>query len=97
LTGFADPTHAVDRCFEHKNFASVSRAIDKSKAFAGGSILLKFTIPAGTRAMVMPKQSWEKEILMGTNGVFKVDKVVNGEAHGVKHIVHCTYLGTKTG
>jgi hypothetical protein len=80
----------------HKNFASVSRDMNTSKSFANGSVIIKFTLPAGARALTMPKQDWEKEILMGTNSVFKVDKVVNGSEHGVKHVIHCTYLGTKT-
>lgn len=105
LTGFDDPGKSVGRCFEHKNFASASRSLDTAKAFAGyyhgnnsaDHVLLKFTMPAGTNGIVMPKQDWEREIVLDRNIMFKVDKVEQNPVGGgkAKHIIHCTYLGKR--
>jgi hypothetical protein len=94
LTGFDDPEKGVGRCFEHVNFASCSRDMKISKAF-GSNVLLKFTIAAGTKSIVLGSQVGEKEVVLPDKGIFRIDKVEAGGAHGVKHLVHVTYLGTK--
>ena len=47
ILGSQDLASAVGKAFVHKSFASVSRAVEKSVAFAGGETLLKFNVPAG--------------------------------------------------
>ena len=94
LTGFDDPKQAVGRCFEHGNFASCSRSHSKANSFGGGNILMKFTVPAGSRGITMRKQSWERELLLDKSSMFRVDKIEAG-AEGAKHVVHCTFLGYK--
>lgn len=96
LSGFDDPAKSVGRAFVHKNFASISRSESKARDF-GEQVMLKMTIPAGTRGLVMGKQDWEREIMLQANSVFRIDKVeqkvgANGNA---KHLVHVTYMGTK--
>lgn len=95
ITGFDDPQQAVGRCFEHKNFASVSRSIDKAHDF-GTQTVLHFTVPAGTPGIVMPKQNWEREIIMNARSMFRVDKVEQKMVgSNATRVVHCTYLGTR--
>ena len=95
LTGFDDPQQAVGRTFEHKNFASVSRSQQTAAGF-GTQTMLHFTVPAGTPGIVMPKQNWEREIVLNARSMFKVDKVEQKVINGhTRHIVHCTYLGTR--
>lgn len=97
LTGFSDPQEAVGRSFEHKNFASCSRAIGTSKIF-GDRTMLRFTVPAGTNGWVMGGQKdGEREIVLGTRSMFKVDRVeqIANSYGGVKHVIHCTYLGVR--
>lgn len=95
LTGFDDPQQAVGRTFEHKNFASVSRSQQTAAGF-GTTTILHFTVPAGTPGVVMPKQNWEREIVLNARSMFKVDKVEQKVVNGhTRHIVHCTYLGTR--
>lgn len=85
LTGFDDPEDAVGRCFEHTNFASVSRDKGVSSAF-GTKTMLKFTIPAGSPGIVLGNQYGEKEIVLPPRSVFRVDKVE-------ENMVYVTYLG----
>jgi len=101
LTGFDDPQEAVGRCFEHKNFASVSRSQQTAKNF-GEKVMLNFTVPAGTNAAVMGGQAtgdtghFEREMVLSARSMFQVDKVEQKVVNGVtKHIVHCTYLGVR--
>lgn len=96
LSGFDDPAKSVGRAFVHKNFASISRSESKARDF-GEDVMLKMTIPAGTRGLVMGKQDWEREIMLQANSVFKIEKVeqkvtASGKA---QHLVHVTYMGTK--
>jgi hypothetical protein len=102
VTGFGDPQEAVGRAFVHKNFASVSRSESKAKDF-GDQTVLSFTIPAGTPGVVMKGQASnenlvEREIMMDSNSMFRVEKVVQSvnKYGGTSHVVHCTYLGRKT-
>lgn len=101
VTGFADPQEAVGRAFVHKNFASVSRSEGTARHF-GDRTVLSFTIPAGTPGVVMKGQSHndslvEREIMMDSNSMFRVEKVVQsvGSDGTARHVIHCTYLGTK--
>jgi|GEM_PF-2789148 hypothetical protein len=96
LSGFDDPAKSVGRAFVHMNFASISRSESKARDF-GEDVMLKMTIPAGTRGLVMGKQDWEREIMLQANSVFKIEKVeqkvtASGKA---QHLVHVTYMGTK--
>ncbi len=96
LSGFDDPAKSVGRAFVHKNFASISRSEAKARDF-GEQVMLKMTIPAGTRGLVMGKQDWEREIMLQANSVFRIDKVeqkVTGSGKA-QHLVHVTYMGTK--
>lgn len=96
LSGFDDPAKSVGRAFVHKNFASISRSEAKARDF-GEEVMLKMTIPAGTRGLVMGKQDWEREIMLQANSVFRIDKVeqkVTGSGKA-QHFVHVTYMGTK--
>jgi hypothetical protein len=94
LTGFDDPAQAVGRCFEHKNFASVSRRRETSLNF-GSQTLLKFTLPAGTPGIVMGGQNGgEREIVLNASSMFRIDKVEQN-AEGAKTLVHVTYLGVR--
>jgi hypothetical protein len=97
LTGFKDPSDAIGRSFEHKNFASCSRSDDTSKFFGNPetqtAVMLKFTIPAGVKGLVLGDQgpSGEKEIVLPPRGVFKIKKVT---LVGKGHVVEVEYLGT---
>lgn len=98
ITGFADPQQAVGKGFVHKSFASVSRNKQTSVNFAKDQTLLKFTVPAGTRGQFMPGQNGgEREIVLDSHSIFRIDKVEDGQSHGVKHLVHVTYLGRREG
>lgn len=98
LTGFDDPEAAIGRCFEHKNFASVSRSLDTAKAF-GSETVLHFTIPAGVRGVVMGGQKnktsgpTEREILLDARTMFRIRKI---EKSGNRHVVYCTYIGSRS-
>lgn len=96
LSGFDDPAKSVGRAFVHKNFASISRSQQKARDF-GEDVMLKMTIPAGTRGLVMGKQNWEREIMLQANSVFRIDKVEQKVTPSGKaqHFVHVTYMGTK--
>jgi len=101
LTGFDDPQEAVGRCFEHKNFASVSRNKQTAQNF-GQKVMLRFTVPAGTNAAILGGQSpadtghFEREMVLDSKSMFQVDKVEQVSAGGqASHIVHCTYLGIR--
>jgi hypothetical protein len=97
LTGFDDPAQAVGRCFEHKNFASVSRHFQTSAAF-GDKVMLKMTLKAGTPGLVLGGQgtSGEAEIVLDHSSMFRVDKVEQNPYGGdAKHVVHVTYLGVR--
>lgn len=86
LTGFDNPEDAVGRCFEHTNFASVSRKKGVSSAF-GTKTMLKFTVPAGSPGIVLGNQiDGEQEIVLPARSVFRIDKVEG-------NMVHVTYLG----
>jgi len=96
LTGFDNPDDAVGRMFEHKNFASCSRAKITSDFFASGfgkeETLLRFTIPAGVNGIVMKvgQTSGEKEIVLPQKSSFRIDKV---EQKDGKNYLDVTYLG----
>lgn len=101
LSGFDDPQEAVGRCFEHKNFASASRSESQARAF-GERTVLHFTVPAGSPGVVMGGQSYsddpprEREILLDSNIMFRVDKVEQKViGNNTRHVVHCTYLGKR--
>jgi len=101
LTGFDDPTQAIGRCFEHRNFASVSRNRQTSLGF-GDNVLMKMTMPAGTPGLVVGGQSagdggnhHEKEIILGPRSMWRIDKYEKG-GEGAQHLIHCTYLGERT-
>lgn len=101
LTGFADPSDSVGRCFEHKNFASISRRKQTSLNF-GSNVLMKMTIPAGTPGLVVGGQTdgdggkhSEKEIILGPYSMWRIDKYEKG-AQGANHLIHVTYLGERT-
>lgn len=99
LSGFEDAEHSVGRLFEHKNFASCSRNKTTSEHFGGsGATMLKFTIPAGVKALVMKDQdSYEREIVLPDRAIFRIDKVEQaaGNYGKAKHVIHVTYLGTR--
>jgi len=98
LTGFDNPDDAVGRMFEHKNFASCSRAQSVANDFAESGpgneeqTLLRFTIPAGVNGIVMRRgqTSWEKEIVLPQKSSFRIDKV---EQKDGKNYLDVTYLG----
>jgi hypothetical protein len=96
LSGFDDPAKSVGRAFVHKNFASISRSEAKARDF-GEDVMLKMTIPAGTRGLVMGKQDWEREIMLQANSVFRIEKVEQKVSSSGKaqHLVHVIYMGTK--
>jgi hypothetical protein len=91
VTGFGIEEDAIGRCFTHANIASTSRDIGVSKCF-GSTTMLKFTIPAGAKGMVLGSQGVEKETILPANCAFRIDKIEKG-AMGCGHLVHCTYLG----
>lgn len=99
LSGFEDAEHSIGRCFEHKNFASVSRDKNVAKKF-GEDIMLQFTIPAGTPGFVLGGQEYsENEIVLSDKSVFRIDKVekkphphVSGKT---QHHLHVTYMGVR--
>lgn len=106
LSGFDDPAQAVGRCFEHKNFASVSRSPQTAEAF-GQDTMMEFTLKAGTPAYPLPWASeteskghygGERELVLADRSMFRIDKVIEeqhpGKPPGTKrHRVFVTYLG----
>lgn len=106
LSGFDDPAQAVGRCFEHKNFASVSRSPKTAENF-GDDTMMEFTLKAGTPAYPLPwpgeKSSkygggGERELVLSDRSMFRIDKVIEeqhpGKAPGTKrHRIFVTYLG----
>lgn len=101
LSGFEDAESSVGRCFEHKNFASISRNRDCSEGFAGkgGShkkILMKMTVPAGANGLVLGSQNVgsEAEIVLPDKCTFRIDKVEPWD-NGKGHFIHVTYLGVR--
>jgi hypothetical protein len=91
LSGFSDPEDSVGRSFVHKNFASCSRDIAVSKNF-GSKCVLKFTLPAGAKSIVLGGQYSEKETVLPRNATFRIDKVEQGK-NGCQNLVHVTYIG----
>jgi hypothetical protein len=94
LSGFDDPEHSVGRCFEHKNFASVSRSEKIARGF-GERTLLKLTLPAGSKGFALGGQDVEREIVLPARSIFRIDKVEKVENMSDRHIVHVTYMGER--
>lgn len=85
----------VGHVFTDKGFMSTSTSktvANKFKNGSGASTVLHLSLPAGTRAMLMPQFNWEKEVLLPRNSTFKITKVV---PDGKTTHLHLTYLGTK--
>jgi hypothetical protein len=97
LTGFKDPSDAIGRAFEHKNFASISRSENTAKFFGDPqtqtAVMLKMTIPAGVKGLTLGDQgpTSEKEIVLPPRGIFKIKNVT---LIGKGHLVEVEYLGT---
>lgn len=101
LSGFDDPEQSVGRCFEHANFASVSRDRGVSESFAGkgssgAKVLMKLTIPAGATGMVLGNQHGEAEVVLPDKCTFRIDEVEPWD-NGKGHFIHVTYLGVRDG
>jgi hypothetical protein len=95
ISGFDDEKKAIGRCFLHKNFASISRRSETSAGFAHGHTIMKFTIPAGTKAITMPGQiNSERETVLNEASMWRIDKITHNE-YGCKNVVHCTFIGYK--
>jgi hypothetical protein len=56
---------------------------------------MKFTIPAGTKAITMPGQiNSERETVLNEASMWRIDKITHNE-YGCKNVVHCTFIGYK--
>lgn len=105
VTSFTDPQEIVGRSFVYDSFTSVSRSQAMAEKF-GTDTMMKFTIPAGTKGIVMRGQrDYEREIVLGPNTVYRVTKVEqkaipktlpSGDVSSfARYILHCEYLGEK--
>ena len=102
LTKFKNPQDAIGQCFEHANFASISRDRSVSEGFARHTsepscCLMKFTLPAGAEASLTYDQTtYERELLLHEKSTWRIDKVEESKL-GSKpvHIISITYLGKR--
>lgn len=107
IIGTLDPSEAIGRTFVHKGFASTSRNEKIATQFAKGKTLIKFNLPAGVSAMVMPSQSTapidktvpsymsnkdEAEVVLNDHAMFRIDKIEQNVGR-IKCILHVTWLG----
>ena len=100
LSGFDDLKESEGRVFEHKNYASISREKSVSETFANWksnhspSVMLKMTVPAGAKGVVLGAQSsGEKEIVLPRRCSFRIDSVE--KKSDKKWICHVTYVGVR--
>ena len=100
LSGFDDLKESEGRVFEHKNYASISRRVEISRSFAGWSsdyspsVLLKMTVPAGAKGVVLGDQmGGEDEIVLPRRCSFRIDSVEKKKDN--KWICHVTYVGVR--
>ena len=106
VTGVADPQEIVGKSFTYDSFTSVSRSSSTAQTF-GAETMMNFTIPAGTKGIVMSGQTEydEREIILGPNTAYRVTRVEevaapkklpNGKIYSAaRYILHCEYLGEK--
>jgi hypothetical protein len=97
FTGFDNPEDCIGKCFEHKNFASVSRRVETSQKF-GTKTMLKMTLPAGMPAILLPngdQKYGEREIILDAKSIFRIEKVEKTTYHDESYMLHVVYLGRR--
>jgi hypothetical protein len=96
FTGFDNPEDCIGKCFEHKNFASVSRRLETSQKF-GTKTMIKMTLPAGMPAIVLPNDQTygEREIILDAKSIFRIEKVEKTNYHDESYMLHVVYLGRR--
>jgi hypothetical protein len=97
FTGFDNPEDCIGKCFEHKNFASVSRRLQTSEKF-GTKTMLKMTLPAGMPAILLPngdQKYGEREIILDAKSIFRIEKVEKTNYHDESYMLHVVYLGRR--
>ena len=97
FTGFDNPEDCIGKCFEHKNFASVSRRLETSQKF-GTKVMMKMTLPAGMPAIVLAggdQSGGEREIILDAKSIFRIDKVEKTHYQDESYMLHVVYLGRR--
>jgi hypothetical protein len=102
VTGMANPE--VGDLFVHPGYVSTSWSKLVASSFSSTSsskpsnttTLLEMSVKAGTQGVVMPKQSWEREVVLPAGAVFRVDAYTPPYSYSGKiAVLKVTYLGTK--